>query len=385
MNFDLTEEQETLKGKARDLMEKEIIPIASKYDRHVLSKAQIHEIFGKLIPVGYIDGPIPKKYGGRGLDFVSYGILIEELARAWTSLVGAVADNIYGALYLVANGSEEQKKKFLPSLLSGEKLHAFACTEPNAGSDLGGLETTAVLDGKYYLINGTKRWISNGSVADFASVLALTDKSKGTKGVSTLFVEKKISEFHAKELPKTMVRSLPTAELSFKNCRVPRENLLGEPGSGYKQMLTGLAFMRTIMATAALGLSQASIDSSVKYAKERHQFGKPIGSFQLIQEMIADMIIETEASRLLTYRAFWLFDKGRKCLQASSIAKTYSTEAAVRATSKAVRIHGAWGVSEAYPVERYFRDAEFTTVGEATNEIHRLLIGREALGLAAFV
>jgi alkylation response protein AidB-like acyl-CoA dehydrogenase len=281
-------------------------------------------------------------------------------------------------------GSPEQRERLLPLGASGECIGCLAITEPNAGSDISSLETTATLDGDSYLVNGTKTWISNGSIADAAFVLVTTDKTLGLLGMGFLLVEKNKSDFKARELHKLGLRSFPTSELSFDNCRVPKENLL-DPGAGYKRTMAFFDISRAMIGAMCSGISQAAIDASIKYAQERAQFGRPIGSFQMIQEMLVDMITETEAGRLLSFRALDLIDKGQKSRWQCSLAKAYATEAAVRTTSKAIQIHGAMGLSDEYPVERYFRDARTLTIPDGATQIQKLIVGRDILGIRAIV
>jgi alkylation response protein AidB-like acyl-CoA dehydrogenase len=246
------------------------------------------------------------------------------------------------------------------------------------------VQTTATLSGNHYIINGTKTWISNGSIADAAFILTTTDKSLGPLGMSFFLVERGVSPFTSRELHKLGLRSFPTAELSFDDCRVPKENLL-DPGSGYQRTMAFFDVSRAMVGATCTGIAQAAIDASIKYAQDRMQFGHPIGSFQMIQEMIVDMIAETEAGRLLSFRALDLMDKGKKSRWQSSLAKAYATEAAVRTTSKAIQIHGAMGLSDEYPVERYFRDARSLTIPDGTTQMQKLIVGRDVLGIRAFV
>jgi alkylation response protein AidB-like acyl-CoA dehydrogenase len=384
MDFELSEEQKSLRSNAKKFVEKEIAPIADKLDKEPLSYEMAHKLLKRLAPFGYLNGITPREYGGEGLSFLTYGIMLEELARIWNSLAVVVLDNLFGPIYISRMGTDDQKRKFLPLLHSGEYIYAFALTESDAGSDLANLRTTAIVDGDNYIINGTKIWISNGTIADLLMALVRTDRGKAEKGTSVILVEKKISPFTAKQIPKMGFRALPCAEISFHDCVVPKQNLLGDEGMGYKQMLVNIGSMRGYAGIIAVGVAQASIDAAVKYAKGRYQFGKPIGGFQLIQEMIADMVIQTEAARLLTYRTLSRLEKGSVPAIETSITKAYTTEVAADVASKALQIHGAYGISEEYPVERYFRDARSGTLPEATTQIHKLLIAREILGIAAF-
>lgn len=385
MDFDFTEEQKMLKSNVRDFLAKEIAPVVDERDRQgPFTKEEVIGYIKKLMPFGYYTGNLPEEYGGMGLNATTSAILNEELTYVWASLSATIfiASLAPGILLLAP---EELRKKLLPRVAAGELIGCAGITEPNAGSDAAAMETTAVLDGDEYVINGTKTWISNGTIADVCNVLAVTDKSKGPLGISMIVVEKEVSPFQARELHKIGWRAFPTAELSFVDCRVPKNNLLGDPAEGYRRTMQQFETARSGMAIMAAGISQAAIDASIKYAQERKQFGRPIGSFQMIQEMIADMIAETEASRLLAYRALDLIDKGVRARLESSLAKAYACEAAVRVTSKAIQIHGAMGYSDEYPVERYFRDARMLTIPDGTTQIQKLVVGREAIGIRAFV
>jgi alkylation response protein AidB-like acyl-CoA dehydrogenase len=385
MDFDLTEEQQMLKTNVRKFLDKEIVPIVDEQEKKgPLDKETAVSLIRKLMPFGYLVGFLPEEYGGSVLDHKTNGILVEELARAWGSLAGTLF--IAAAFWWLLNeaGNPEQKERLLPLAASGDYIGCLAITEPNVGSDVAGVETTAVLDGDDYVINGTKTWISNGSIADAAFILVTTDKSLGPLGMSFMLVERDVSPFDTRELHKLGLRSFPTSELSFNDCRVPRVNQL-DPGSGYERTMAFFDVSRAMVGATCTGIAQASIDASIKYAQDRTQFGRQLGSFQMIQEMVVDMIAETEAGRLLSFRALDLLDKGEKCRWQASLAKAYATEAAVRTTSKAIQIHGAMGLSEEYPVERYFRDARTLTIPDGTTQMQKLIVGRRALGIRAFV
>ena len=384
MDFALSEEQKLLKSNAQKFLQKEILPVVPEYERKGLSNEEARKLLKKLIPFGYVGSTIPRRDGGHGLSVLSYGLLVEELASVWGAFAPLELDHWFGAFNISHYGTESQKQKFLPPLLSGDMIHAFALTEPDVGSNLANLRTTAVLDKDKYILNGTKVWIGNGVIADLVMVLVLTDPAKGTKGTSVILVEKGRSPFEVRALNMIGVQACPLGELHFEKCNVPQENLLGEKGAGYKQILISVGTMRALVGLLSVGIAQASINAAIKYAKGRYQFGKAIGSFQLIQEMIADMYIETEAARFLCYRTLDLADKGQRHLIEASAAKAYATEIAVSVASKAVQIHGAYGLSKEYPVERYFRDARINTVPDGTTQIHKLIIGRELLGIAAF-
>jgi alkylation response protein AidB-like acyl-CoA dehydrogenase len=385
MDFDFTDEQRLLKESAREVMEKEIIPIADEYDKGKLlhDRKRLKELLDKLAPLGYLGATVPEEDGGFGLDYVSWGVLFEELARAFASLAGILIIISGAGIMFSRLGTPQQKKRFLPPLLKGEEIPCTAITEPNVGSNPAAIETLAILDGDHYVLNGTKIWISNGVISDVAIVVAQTKKGSGASGLCQLIVERKVSPYEASELPLMGVRASCPSELVFEDCRVPKENLIVPPGEGLKRTLQLFEVGRATMAIGAVGMAQAAIDASIRYAKERHQFGKPIGSFQLIQEMIVDMIALTESSRLLAFRALSMLDKRVKCDRETSIAKFYATEAAVKVTSMAIQIHGAMGLSEEMPVERFFRDARVWTIPDGATQIQKLVIGRNVLGLNA--
>jgi acyl-CoA dehydrogenase len=386
MDFEFTDEQKMLQTTVRRYLKDKIIPIADEYDRKgPMSKKDAHRFLKDLKPFGYVGTLVPEELGGPGLTHLDWAILHEALRGAYAALGGVVGITSAGAHGISESTNRELRDRILPGLLNGETITCTGITEPNVGSNAAAVETRAILDGDSYVINGTKMWISNGTIADYVVVAATVDPSKGAAGVCQILVEKKVSPFESREIRKMGVRSFPTAELIFDGCRVPRQNMLKAPGEGFKGALRGLTFARCNAAIASVGIAQAAIDAAVKYARERTQFGRPIGQFQLIQEMVADMIAETDAARLLAYRAFALLDKGKTARMEASIAKAYATEAAVRIASKAVQIHGAYGLSEEYPVERYFRDARCYTIPDGTTEIQKLVIGREVLGMSAIV
>jgi alkylation response protein AidB-like acyl-CoA dehydrogenase len=383
MDFAFSEEQVVLRDTIRKYLARKVEPVADELDRKgPMRKEEATRFLCELRPFGYLSALVPANLGGAGLDHVTWGLMHEELKRAYASLGGIVGITSSSTCSVAESASEPVRERILPGLLSGEKVICTAITEPNYGSDPSGMDTRAALEGDHYVINGTKIWISNGTIADYAVVVAQTDPSRGRAGIGRFLVEREVSPFTARELSKLGLRSFPTSELVFENCRVPRENLL--TGEGFKKTLRALVRARGSVAIGAVGIGQAAIDASVRYARERKQFGRPIGSFQLIQEMIADMVAETEAARLLAYRLFFLLDRGEKGNREASIAKAFATEAAVRITSKAIQIHGAYGLSEEFPVARYFRDARCYTIPDGTTEIQKLIIGREVLGIRAF-
>ncbi|MBI3753246.1 MAG: acyl-CoA dehydrogenase family protein [Deltaproteobacteria bacterium] len=384
MNFDLTEEQKMVKDTARKFADAEIMPFAREND--VKEHFPI-EIFKKMATLGFLGGPIPEKYGGAGLDFISDAIIFEEIGRADSSIRTALSVQVsIVGLTILNRGSEEQKQKYLPKLCSGEFIGCFALTEPNAGSDAASILSSAILKGNEWALNGTKTWISSGSIADIAIVFAVTDKTKGHHGITAFIVEKGSPGFSTKDIKgKLGLRASNTAELIFEDCRIPKDAVLDGIGDGFKIAMSALDNGRYGVAAGCVGIIQGCIDACAKYAKERHQFGKPIAGFQLIQDKIARMIVDCDAARLLVFRAGHLKNKGIPNTVETSIAKYFASEAANRAASEAVQIFGGYGYSNAYPVERYFRDAKVATIYEGTSEIQKLIIGHHALGVKAFV
>src|SRR3990172_2284616 len=384
MDFEFTEEQKMIKDAPRRFMEKEIIPIADEWDRKYapLPKQLAHQLLRKLAPFGYISSYIPVEQGGEGTGQVTWGILYEELSRAWAALANLAKWDANWAYRIAYTGSDDQRKRFLPGLLSGDKIGCGAVTEPNVGSDASGVETKAVWQGDRYVMNGAKTWISNGAYCDLVVVTAQREEN-GKTDISRFVVEKAVSPFEARHIHKMGLRACSAAELSFSDCEIPKENFIADTQGGRGATLKMFNMFRPQAALMAVGLSHAAIEASVKYARERTQFGRPIAGFQLVQEMIADMVAETDAARLLTYRAFQLLDKDARCRRECSLAKLFATRIGVDVTSKAIQIHGAYGLSDEYPVERYFRDARVFPIPDGTTEIQKLIVGREVLGINA--
>jgi alkylation response protein AidB-like acyl-CoA dehydrogenase len=385
MNFDLSEEQTMLKESARKLMQREIIPfLASFPEDQPLPPESIKALLRKLIPLGYLGNTIPVEYGGAGLDFLTYGLMMEEI-EPWLFGLVMITGGTARSVYLLGNDS--QKRTFIPPIVAAEKIGCSAITEPNVGSNTAAIQTRAFLDGDDYVLNGTKTWITNGPYADIAFVLATTDPSQGRKALCRFIVDKQISPFKAKPIATLEENfQIPSVgELSFDDCRVPKGNILGTAGEALKATLIGFQAARCLVAIGSINFARRAIEAAVRYAKERVQFGKPIGKFQLIQSMLAEMIAETDAARLLAYRALSLVDKKVRCARETSIAKFYATEAAVKVTSMAIQIHGAYGLSKEYPVERLFRGARMMTIPDGTTQIQKLIVAREILGMQAFV
>ncbi len=374
----LTDEQKMLREMVRDFAEKEIKPIAAEIDEN---ERFPEENIKKMAKLGLLGITYPEEYGGSGMDTVSYAIAVEELSRVCASTGITLAAHIsLGIAPIHYFGSEEQKKKYMPPLCTGELLGAFGLTEPNAGSDAGGTETTAVLDGDEWVLNGSKIFCTNGSYAGVIVATALTDKGKGTKGISNFIIEKDAPGFSVgKKERKLGIRGSDTVMLQLSDCRIPKDNLLGNPGEGFKQFLITLDGGRISIGAMALGIAQGALEESLRYSRERYQFGKPISAFQAIQFKLADMATEIEAARHLVYHAAKLRDAGKNYIRQSSMAKLFASEVSVRAASQAIQIHGGYGYIREYPVERMFRDAKITEIGEGTSEIQRLVIARTLL------
>jgi butyryl-CoA dehydrogenase len=324
---------------------------------------------------------VPDELGGSGMDLVSYTIAVEEISRWWASLgVIMSVQNSLVCAPLLRFGNAAQKKKYLPSLARGQSLGCYCLTEPGAGSDAGSIQSRAERDGDDYVLNGNKVFTTNGSRADLAIVYAVTDPAKGKKGISAFLVEKNSPGFIVGKLEdKLGLRSSDTASLLFEDCRVPRENLLGREGEGFRIALATLDGGRIGIAAQALGIAAGCLEESIAYAKQRHQFGQPIADFQAIQWMLADMATEIDAARLLTHRAAWLAHEKRTVTKQAAMAKLFASEAANRAAYKALQVFGGYGYTKEYPVERFFRDARITTLYEGTSEIQRLVIARRLI------
>jgi len=383
MDFDLNEEQKMIQETIRKFAKEKIAPVASENDK----KAQFpRDLFEKLAELGFMGTPIPEEYGGAGFDYISHAIVAEEIGKVDSSLRGTYSVQVsLVELPIFKFGTEEQKKKYLPKLTCGEWIGCFGLTEPDAGSDPAGMISTATEDGEYYILNGQKTWITNAGIADLAIVYAKTDKEAGARGITSFIVERGFEGFSTKDLhDKLGLRASNTGEIFLENCRVPKENVLGGVNKGFKVALGTLDFGRFTVAAGSVGLAQGCIDICKKYAKQRIQFGKPIASFQLIQQMIADMVVECEAGRLLVYRAGDLKNKGVPNTRETSIAKYYCSEMVNRVAYKAIQIHGGYGFSGEYDVERFYRDARINTLYEGTSQIQQLIIGAFELGIRAF-
>ncbi len=384
MDFDLTPEQEAIRAVAREFADREIAPYAAQWDREERFPA---EIMPKLAEVGFLGAPIPEEYGGMGVDAVAYACIIEEIARADSNVRSIISVNCsLVGLTILKWGTDEQRKQWLPQITSGERIGCFGLTEPGSGSDAAAMQSRAVLDGDEWVINGTKMFITNGTIAGVGLVMAQTDPSLGAKGIAAFLIPCETPGFKAIEIHgKLGLRASSTAELVLTDVRVPAENMLGGIGDGMKVALSALDSGRVGLGASSVGLAQAALDAALSYAKERRQFGKPIAGFQLIQEMLSDMYVEIEAARLLVLRAAWLKDKGVRNTIEASMAKYYASEVAVRATNLAIQVHGGYGYIDEYPVGRFLRDARVTTLYEGTSQIQKLIIGRHLTGENAFV
>lgn len=376
MNFELTEEQNLIRDMVRTFAETEVAPSAEERDEQETFDRDL--MFGRLGELGLTGIVFPEEYGGAGADYLSYAIAVEELSRVCGSTGVTLSAHLsLGSNPIYLAGSEEQKKKFLTPLAQGEAMGAFGLTEPSAGSDAGGTKTVAVQDGDDYIINGSKIFITNAGEADIYVVFARTDKdAQKHHGISAFIIEKGTPGFtFGKKEKKLGIRSSPTLELVFENCRVPKENLLGEEGKGFKIAMKTLDGGRIGIASQALGIAQGALDATVKYVTEREQFNKPISAFQGVQFQLADMATQIEASRLLVYNAAYRASNGLSYSQESAMAKLFASETAMKVTTQAVQLHGGYGYTRDFPVERMMRDAKITEIYEGTSEIQRVVIG----------
>jgi alkylation response protein AidB-like acyl-CoA dehydrogenase len=380
VNFELTPEQEQIRAVAREFAEAELGEKIAPYDeRHEFP----HEIVAKLGQLGLLGVLVPPEYGGAGLDYVSYALIVEELNRGDASVgITMWAHNSLCTNHIAMFGSKEQKEKYLPRLACGEVLGAWGLTEPGSGSDAAAMRTRAVRDEGEWVLNGTKAFITNGSVGRVAVVMAITDPPKRQKGISAFILETGMPGFSVgQRYRKLGLHASDTAELVFDNARVPVGNLLGGLNRGFVNAMQVLEGGRIAMAAMAVGIAQAALDQAVKYMKQRTAFGQTLAEFNGLQGMVADMATEIEAARLLTLRAAYLKDRGQPVRHAAAMAKLFASEVAMKAATKAVQIHGGAGYITDFPVERIFRDAKLTEIGEGTSEVQRLVIAREILQL----
>ncbi|KZZ83803.1 MULTISPECIES: acyl-CoA dehydrogenase [Bacillaceae] len=375
MQFKLSEEHEMIRKMVRDFAKKEVEPTAAERDEE---ERFDRALFDKMAELGLTGIPWPEEYGGIGSDYLAYVIAVEELSRVCASTgVTLSAHTSLAGWPVYKFGTEEQKQKYLKPMAQGEKIGAYGLTEPGSGSDAGGMKTNAKLDGDHYVLNGSKIFITNGGIADIYIVFAVTDADQKHKGTTAFIVESSFPGFSVgKKEKKLGIRSSPTTEIIFEDCRVPKENMLGEEGEGFKIAMMTLDGGRNGIAAQAVGIAQGALDASVGYAKERQQFGKPIAAQQGIGFKLADMATSVEAARLLTYQAAWLESEGLPYGKESAMSKLFAGDAAMRVTTEAVQVFGGYGYTKDYPVERYMRDAKITQIYEGTQEIQRLVISR---------
>ena len=373
MNYFLTEEQLELKEIARKVAEEKIKPVREKYDEEGIFPWDIVKVMAQTDLFAVL---IPEEYDGISGKVMDLAIITEELCRVDAGISLSLGATGLGLYPILLSASEEQKQKYLPPIAAGEKLAAFALTEPNAGSDAAGIQTTATKDGDYYVLNGTKQWITNGGEADIYTVFAMTNKNKGARGISCFIVEKGTPGFSfGKKENKMGIRASATRELIFEDCRVPKENLIGREGSGFMVAMKTFDKSRPMVAAQAVGIAQGAYEIAAKYSKERHQFGKPISSFQAVQFMLADMATQIEAARALVYSTAKMIDAGvKKFSKESAMCKVFASDVAMKVTTDAVQILGGYGYMKEYPVEKMMRDAKITQIYEGTNQIQRAII-----------
>ena len=378
MDFKLSKEQQMIRDVMREFTEKEVEPIAQEIDE---TGRFPRETVEKMARYNMLGIPFPEEYGGAGGDEVAYAIAVEELSRACgTTGVICSAHTSLGCWPIFRYGTEEQKQKYLVPLAKGEKLGAFGLTEPDAGTDAAGQQTTAVLDGDSYILNGSKIFITNGGQADVYIIFAMTDKSKGTRGISAFIVEKDAPGFSIGKIEDKMgIRGSSTTELIFTDCIIPRENLLGKEGKGFGIAMSTLDGGRIGIGAQALGIAQGALDETIQYIKEREQFGRPLAKFQGLQWMIADMGTAIEAARLLVYRAAYNKANGLAYNKEAAMAKLFAANTAMDVTTKCVQLHGGYGYTKDYPVERMMRDAKITEIYEGTSQVQQMVIAANLL------
>jgi alkylation response protein AidB-like acyl-CoA dehydrogenase len=378
MDFELTTEQELARGTAREFAEGEIAPIIARYDEAEEFPA---ELIAKLGTLGFLGALFPPEYGGAGLDYVAYALVVEELSRIDGSIgITMWAHNSLCTNHIYAFGTEAQRQRYVPALARGEVLGAWGLTEPGSGSDAAAMRTRAVETDDAFVLDGTKAFITNGSVAGTAVVMAKTEPAAGGRGVSAFILERGMPGFRAGQRYKKLgFHASDTAELVLEAVRVPKANLLGERNRGFQDTKRVLEGGRIAMAAMSVGIAQGALDLAVRYVRERQAFGQPIGQFQAIRAMLADLATEIEAARLLTLRAAYGKDRGRPVMREASMAKVFASEVAVRCATKAVQVHGGYGYTREFPVERFYRDAKLCEIGEGTSEVQRMVIARSLL------
>lgn len=383
MNFELSEEQRMLQDMARKFAENEMLPTLREYEK---ARKINFDVIKKMAQLGLLGIHIPQEYGGTGYDYTSAALIWEQLSWAsWSQALVSLGHSVLAGTILMNGASEEQKHKYLPPLCRGEIIIATAAVEPNAGSDAGAIETKAELVGDEWVLNGTKNFISAGGIADTVLVLVQTDKNLGSKGIALIAVDTNTPGFSSTSIDLVGDLSGDISTLGFMDCRVPEENIIGKVGRGLQTTLTGIDTARLFIAAGAVGMAQCCLDACIKYSKEREQFGKSIASFQMVQQSIAGMAAEIQAIRWQVYYAAELKSKGLRHGKELSSAKWLASELAVRASAEAIRLHGAYGCTDEYPVAHHYRDAVLTTILGGTSEMHKLTIGRELLGINAMV
>lgn len=382
MDYFLTEEQIMIRDTARQIAEQKVVPVRAQLDENDEFPRELMNIMAQADLFGLF---VPEEYGGLGKGALELCIAVEEISRACLGVATSYAANALGTYPILISGSEEQKKKYLPDIASGKKLVAFGLTEANAGSDAGGIQTTARLEGNEYVLNGTKQWITNGGEADIYTIIAVTDKSKGARGASAFIVEKGTPGFSfGKKEHKMGIRASVTRELIFDNCRIPKDNIIAKEGMGFIIAMKTLDKARVGVGAQGVGVAQGAFEEAVAFARQRHQFGHPIISFQAVQHMLADMAIEIEAARALVYSVAKFVDSGAKDVsKESAMAKTFATDMAMRVTTNAVQVMGGAGYMKEYPVEKMMRDAKILQIYEGTNQIQRNVIGQALIREAA--
>ncbi len=382
MDYFFTEEQKMIQELARQIAEEKVVPVRAELDEKEEFPHEIMQVLAQSDMFGIF---IPEEYGGLGMGSLELCIAVEELSRACLGVSTSYAANALGTYPILLFGTEEQKKRYLPDIASGKRLVAFALTEANAGSDAAGIQTTAKKDGDYYILNGTKQWITNGGEAEIYTVIAMTDPSRGARGASAFIVEKGTEGFSFGKKEKKMgIRASVTRELIFDNCRVPRENLLGREGMGFIVAMKTLDQSRVGVGAQGVGVAQGALEEAIRFARQRVQFGKPVISFQAVQHMLADMATLTEAARALVYSVARYVDSGAKDIsKPSAMAKVFATDVAMKVTTDAVQVMGGSGYMREYPVEKMMRDAKILQIYEGTNQIQRNVIGQELIKEAA--
>lgn len=380
MDFELSPEQRRIQSLARDFANDEVAPLAREADETGNFPMQL---IGRMAELGFLGGPIAKEYGGAAMDAVSFALVCEELGRADSSVRGLLtvhANLVSGCIEKW--GTDEQKRRYLPQLASGEWVGCYCLTEPDAGSDAASLRTTATADGSDYLLDGDKIWITNGNMARLAIVFATRDPAERHKGICAFLVETDTPGMRRQKMPGVELghRASDHSYITFEQCRVPAKAMLGEPGEGFKVAMSALDRGRLGVAAGAVGIGQACLDACVYWARERRQFGRRLGDFQMVQATIANMAADIAAARLLVYQAAWLMDRGRPATPAAASAKLFATEAAARAASEAVSLYGNRGYSSEYPVERYYRDIKGLQIYEGASNIQRIILARELIG-----